>query len=200
MAYQNPFTHAVDILVNRLELLIPNRIISRDYIHHSHRQRDELLKGILSVLQEKFTDDGTEWSGYLKLIIAGQIEVPGKNNDGVPFDITVTENDFAYQVRAALRNLGNDLPKSRVVSVNFSAQMDFPHGWFAFDVIYGPISEACFPEDVIYPPSITVSDLKTLHVDIDSEPHETRAEHEKWLEDDYSTSVPEAQIDMEFDK
>ncbi|MTD32408.1 hypothetical protein [Paludibacterium denitrificans] len=49
-----------------------------------------------------------------------------------------------------------------------------------------------------YPPTIHVGNLKAVNMDIDIPPHDSDAEHQKWLKGDYSTSQPELQIDQEF--
>jgi len=53
------------------------------------------------------------------------------------------------------------------------------------------------PQDM-YPPNVIVSDLKGVNALIDIEPHESRAEHEKWLNRDFSKSVPDAEMNIEY--
>lgn len=192
------YKHHLALLREGLAKALPDRIISKDFINHDQREREELLKGVVTVLLPRIKP-GETWSSSVTLMIIGQVEVSQREDS--PEAVEDAELKLYHELRRYLKNTSG-LPNIELVDVHFSAQREHPFGWVSIDAIYGPIDEADIegidnPSEIM-PPGVNESELKSGNMDIDIRPHESREEHEKWLKGDYSSSQPEAQIHMEF--
>lgn len=198
----NCFQQYLDDLKAGIETAIPDVLVNRSLIDHTDLRRDELLQGVITILLERIVvrDD---WSSSLRVLITGQLEVePADDPEQIGGLVEVAELALFSKLRAFLRNTGG-LPHIELDFVEFSAQSKVPYGWFVLRINYGPLNEANMneqgevPQDM-YPPNVIVSDLKGVNALIDIEPHESRAEHEKWLNRDFSKSVPDAEMNIEY--
>lgn len=175
---------------------LPGIKVNESLIEHEFLRREELMAGVVTVLLEQIKPED-DWLSIFQLMITGQVEVePESNTDDTGAKVEAAEIALFYRLRAYLRNTG-DLPRVVVEDVQFSTQSKRPFGWFLIRARFGPINDACGGDDA-YPPQMRITDLNRVNVNIDTDPHETGAEHKKWLEGDYSTSQPEATAQVEF--
>ncbi|OQS44030.1 hypothetical protein [Chromobacterium haemolyticum] len=181
-------------LRRQLALALPDRLISPDLIDHSNRQRDELERGVVTAVLPEVAMD--EWQDTLQLKLVGQVAVAER--DTTQQDVERAELRMLQQLRAFLRNPGGDLPRLRCERALLSGQFEYPFGWVALDVACGPLDLSDSPDDELYPPPVAFGQLTHAHLDIDAPPHESAAEHQKWLAGDYSGSKPEADMDLKL--
>lgn len=198
----NIFQAEIEQLKTALAAALPGVRVNGSLIEHEELRRDELLQGVVTVLLERIKPND-DWGSTLQLLITGQVEViPAANPDNTGALVEAAELDLYARLRAWLRNSGG-LPNLAVADVEFSAQSKVPFGWFLIRADYGGIDETQgddTADDGIYPPNVLVSDFNSMHIDIDVKPHETLAEHKKWLDGDYSSSQPEADLTVERKK
>ena len=198
----NIFQTEIEQLKTALAAALPGVRVNGSLIEHEELRRDELLQGVVTVLLERIKPND-DWGSTLQLLITGQVEViPAANPDNTGALVEAAELDLYARLRAWLRNSGG-LPNLALADVEFSAQSKVPFGWFLIRADYGGIDETQgddTADDGIYPPNVLVSDFNSMHIDIDVKPHETQAEHKKWLDGDYSSSQPEADLTVEQKK
>lgn len=195
----NCFQYHLDALKAGIEKAMPDVIVNRSLIDHSELRRDELLTGVITILMERINVQN-DWTSSLRVLITGQLEVePAAEQEQTGGLVEVAELALFSRLRAFLRNTGG-LPHIDLEFVEFSAQSKVPYGWFVLRINYGPLNEASSDmlDEDIYPSNVIVSDLKGVNARIDIEPHEMRKEHEKWLDDDFSSSVPDAEVNIEY--
>lgn len=195
----NCFQYHLDALKAGIEKAMPDVIVNRSLIDHTELRRDELLTGVITILMERINVQN-DWTSSLRVLITGQLEVePAAEQEQTGGLVEVAELALFSRLRAFLRNTGG-LPHIELEFVEFSAQSKVPYGWFVLRINYGPLNEASSDmlDEDIYPSNVIVSDLKGVNARIDIEPHEMRKEHEKWLDDDFSSSVPDAEVNIEY--
>ncbi|WP_367418050.1 hypothetical protein [Snodgrassella alvi] len=195
----NCFQYHLDALKAGIEKAMPDVIVNRSLIDHTELRRDELLTGVITILMERINVQN-DWTSSLRVLITGQLEVePAAEQEQTGGLVEVAELALFSRLRAFLRNTGG-LPHIDLEFVEFSAQSKVPYGWFVLRINYGPLNEASSDmlDEDIYPSNVIVSDLKGVNARIDIEPHEMRKEHEKWLDDDFSSSVPDAEVNIEY--
>lgn len=195
----NCFQYHLDALKAGIEKAMPDVIVNRSLIDHTELRRDELLTGVITILMERINVQN-DWTSSLRVLITGQLEVePAAEQEQTGGLVEVAELALFSRLRAFLRNTGG-LPHIDLEFVEFSAQSKVPYGWFVLRINYGPLNEASSDmlDEEIYPSNVIVSDLKGVNARIDIEPHEMRKEHEKWLDDDFSSSVPDAEVNIEY--
>lgn len=195
----NCFQYHLDALKAGIEKAMPDVIVNRSLIDHSELRRDELLTGVITILMERINVQN-DWTSSLRVLITGQLEVePAAEQEQTGGLVEVAELALFSRLRAFLRNTGG-LPHIDLEFVEFSAQSKVPYGWFVLRINYGPLNEASsdMQDEDIYPSNVIVSDLKGVNARIDIDPHEMRKEHEKWLDDDFSSSVPDAEVNIEY--
>ena len=90
-------------LRSRMTQALPNRVVADDYVDFAQRRRDELLKGVISVLLTDVKPQ-SEWTCMADVTVVGQIEV--QTRDGHPSDGELAEQILAGEIRAFLRNPG----------------------------------------------------------------------------------------------
>lgn len=184
-------------LRTRMAAALPHRIVKDDYVDFHERRREELLRGIVSVVlpEVEAIDD---WACMAQVTIVGQIEV--QTRDGQPSAGELAEQILAGEIRAFLRNTGGDLPHISVTRIGYSAQQEHPQHWCAFKCTMGPINEAddTLQDGQLYPPWVNPTLLAGIRINIDAEPYESKTEQDKWLAGDYSTSQPDATLTVEF--
>lgn len=185
----------MEALRSNLGIALSDRVMSKDFVDFQQRRLDQLEKGIVTVLLPDM-EQTDEWESTLKLMMVGQLAVPER--EGTPHDIEVAELKLYQQLRAFLRNPGAGVPRLKARRIRFSSQTEFPFGWVSIELECGPLDMAADDDATGYPPTVHVSDLKAVNMDIDIPPRDSDAEHQKWLNGDYSTSQPELQIDQEF--
>lgn len=178
-----------------LALAIPDRIIATDLVDFPQRKVPELEKGIVTVLL--LAADLHDWDGMLNMKLVGQISVPERTS--TKHDIETAELEIFQQLRAFIRNPGPGIPRIQAHQVRFSSQMEFPWGWVSMDIDVGPIDLADGDDSEVYPPTVHIGDLKSVHVDIDvHDPLRSRDEHLKWLGGDTSSSKPDLSTQLEL--
>ncbi|MCX8749254.1 hypothetical protein J3U75_07640 [Snodgrassella sp. B3088] len=195
----NCFQYHLDALKAGIEKAMPDVIVNRSLIDHTELRRDELLTGVITILMERINVQN-DWTSSLRVLITGQLEVePAAEQEQTGGLVEVAELALFSRLRAFLRNTGG-LPHIDLEFVEFSAQSKVPYGWFVLRINYGPLNEASSDmlDEDIYPSNVIVSDMKGVNARIDIEPHEMRKEHEKWLDDDFSSSVPDAEVNIEY--
>lgn len=195
----NCFQYHLDALKAGIEKAMPDVIVNRSLIDHSELRRDELLTGVITILMERINVQN-DWTSSLRVLITGQLEVePAAEQEQTGGLVEVAELALFSRLRAFLRNTGG-LPHIDLEFVEFSAQSKVPYGWFVLRINYGPLNEASsdMQDEDIYPSNVIVSDLKGVNARIDIDPHEMRKEHEKWLDEDFSSSVPDAEVNIEY--
>lgn len=195
----NCFQYHLDALKAGIEKAMPDVIVNRSLIDHTELRRDELLTGVITILMERINVQN-DWTSSLRVLITGQLEVePAAEQEQTGGLVEVAELALFSRLRAFLRNTGG-LPHIDLEFVEFSAQSKVPYGWFVLRINYGPLNEASSDmlDEDIYPSNVIVSDLKGVNARIDIEPHEMRKEYEKWLDDDFSSSVPDAEVNIEY--
>lgn len=200
-------TSVLQELRRRMMVALPHRVVSDDFVDFKHRTREELLQGVVSfILPEITTAD--DWVSYAHPTIVAQIEV--ELRDGAPSNGERAEQKFAGELRAFLRNPGAGMPRIEVKKIKFSAQLEHPHHWAAFDCVIGPIDESTLlfdcngqsagePPADVYPPTVREASFRGVNFNIDMSPHAPKAEHDKWLDDDYNTTQPDIKTRLEFD-
>ncbi|EEG08232.1 hypothetical protein [Pseudogulbenkiania ferrooxidans] len=191
----DPITRALDGLTAGLTAALPDRIVSDQFVDHPGRHRDELERGVVCLLLPS-GQLPSEWETELKLTLVGQLAVPERG--GTTRQVRDAELELLQQLLAFTRNPGADVPRLNVKGFRTSSQMEFPFGWVALEVTAGPLDLADGTDGEIYPPSTSIGTLRTAHIDIDIPPHVSAAEHQKWLDGDYSTSTPEMQTHVEL--
>lgn len=207
----NIFQAELDELKNGIAEALPGVIVRGSLVDHENLRSEELRAGVVTVLLERIENDG-DWRSTLRLLITGQLEVPGRPGDveeqaSLGSVIERAEVALYAKLRAYLRNTGG-LPHIEAREVQFSAQSKPPFGWFLLRADYGPLNEACLDWDFggddvpegMYPPQVeqVISRLSGVDVKIDIEPHENAAEHQKWVEGDESTSCPDVKTIVEL--
>lgn len=207
----NIFQAEIDRLKSGIAEALPGVIVRGSLIDHESLRRDELQNGVITVLLERIENDG-DWRSKLRLLITGQLEVPGRPGDveeqaALGAVIEKAEIALYARLRAYLRNTGG-LPHIEAREVQFSAQSKPPFGWFLLRADYGPLNEACLDWDfgggavpeAMYPPQVeqAISTLSGVDVKIDIEPHESAVEHHKWADGDESTSQPDVKTNVEL--
>ncbi len=181
------------------------RVVSHSLIDHAELRRDELLKGVVTVMLERIKSDD-EWTAVLQVLITGQLEIePPADKDTMGALVEAAEAELYSELRAFLRNTGG-LPAVEVQEVEFSAHSKAPFGWFVLRANYGPINEACTDWDSgdlaappnMYPPGVLVTPFGGADIKIDVEPHESDAVHNQWLAGEKTAEQPDATIKVEF--
>lgn len=201
----NPYSRLMQTIRDSLTAALPRRLVARDFLDHSLRDFEELRQhGVITVLMQTNSNVG-DWVDQIDLVVVGQVAVDGREQ--TPADAEDAELQIYNELLAWARNPGPDMPRLDVRSASFSAQHEFPFGFCALKVICGPLEIADFvqdddpPEDGLYPATVTPpTPLDGVDADIDIEPHETRAEHERWLRGDYAGSRPELQTRVDMNK
>lgn len=186
----------LDVLRDRFALALPGRTVSRSFYDHAQHRADDLERGVVTLLMRKRrpVDD---WSIELELSLIGQLQNPDR--DAVPADTENLELELEAELQAICRNPGNDMPRIIVRSVQTSSQIEHPFGWVAMEITVGPIDAAMADDSELYPPTLTLpSSFAGMQVDIDIPPHESRTEHERWLERNYASSRPELSTTVEL--
>lgn len=201
----NIYEYEMKRLKHGIAAALPERVVSESLIDHAEWRREELLKGVVTVMLERIKSDG-EWSSTLQVLITGQLEVElPENKDIMGARVESAEISLYSELRAFLRNTGG-LPSVEVQDVEFSAHSKAPFGWFMLRAQYGPINEACMDWDFsdllvppnMYPPTVLVTPFDGVDIKVDMEPHETDKTHEKWLTGERTDEQPEATIKMEL--
>lgn len=203
----NCWQKQIDALRDGIASALPGVIVNRNLIDHHDLRREELLAGVITVLVEnvKVRDD---WCSYLRVLITGQIEVEQPSKKETMGEVVESaELALFARLRAFLRNSGG-LPRIELDTVDFSAQSKLPYGWFVLRINYGPIAETAMTVDfdghesvpsAMYPPSVLVTDLNGVDAQIDVKPHASRKEYQKWIDGDYSSSVPDTGFNLDYE-
>ena len=76
----NIFQAEIDRLKSGIAEALPGVIVRGSLIDHESLRRDELQNGVITVLLERIENDG-DWRSKLRLLITGQLEVPGRPGD-----------------------------------------------------------------------------------------------------------------------
>ena len=198
----NVYANDLKRLRDGIRSALPGVIVNDSLIDHAQFRRGELLNGAVTVLLERI-DTSDDWYSTMKVLITGQMEVKSaEKKEETGALVEAAELALFSKLRRYLRNTGG-LPAVKLKEVVFSAQSKVPFGWFLIRADYGGIDETQgddTADDGIYPPNVLVSDFNSMHIDIDVKPHETQAEHKKWLDGDYSSSQPEADLTVERKK
>lgn len=201
----NIIEHEMQKLKHGIAAAMPSRIVSGSLIDHAEWRREELLKGVITVMLERIKSDD-EWTSTLQVLITGQLEIePPADKDTMGALVETAEVSLYSELRAFLRNTGG-LPAVDVQDVEFSAHSKAPFGWFLLRAQYGPINEACTDWDFggsdappnMYPPSVSVTKFAGADIKIDAEPHESDAVHNKWLNGEATAEQPDATLTVEL--
>lgn len=184
---------------------MPARVVSESLIDHAELRREELIKGVITVMLERIKNDD-DWTATLQVLITGQLEIDlPANKDTMGALVEAAEISLYSELRAFLRNTGG-LPNIDVQDVEFSAHSKAPFGWFLLRAQYGPINEACTDWDFgdsetppnLYPPGVSVTKFGGADIKIDAEPHESDAVHNKWLNGETTAEQPDATLTVEL--
>lgn len=201
----NIYAYEIEKLKRGIAAAMPQRMVSGSLIDHAEIRRDELLKGVVTVMLERIKGDG-DWSSTLQILITGQVEIElPANKDTMGALVEAAELSLYAELRAYLRNSGG-LPNIEVQDVEFSAHSKAPFGWFLLRAQYGPINEACTDWDFghlpappnMYPPHVLITPFDGADIKIDAEPHETDAVHQKWLRGEPTAGQPDASLTVEL--
>lgn len=201
----NIISYEMEKLKRGIAAAMPARVVSHSLIDHAELRRDELLKGVVTVMLERIKSDD-EWTAMLQVLITGQLEIePPADKDTTGALVEAAESELYSELRAFLRNTGG-LPAVEVQEVEFSAHSKAPFGWFVLRANYGPINEACtdwYDGDLdappnMYPPGVLVTPFAGAEIKIDVEPHESDAVHNKWLAGEQTAEQPDATLTVEL--
>ena len=186
-------------LRRRMTQALPNRVVADDYVDFAQRRRDELLKGVISVLLTDVKPQ-SEWTCMADVTVVAQIEV--QTRDGHPSDGELAEQILAGEIRAFLRNPSGAIPHVEVLSIGYSAQREHPYHWCAFRCGVGLIDESGdgLQDGQLYPLWVDPQVLAGVDVKIDMDPHETRAQHDAWLAGDETPNPPDLKLTVELNK
>lgn len=192
----NPYSNLLRCLRAAAGDGMPTRIVATNYVAHANRDIHDLYAGVATFLLQQSAVD--EWHNTLTLTVVGQVAVNERERDQI--DTEGSELDLFSEFVAWSRNPGPRVPPLAIEgAAQFSAQLDHPYGWWAVRLRVGPFELADFGEP-LYPPTMDEPrPLASANVDIDMDPHDTNAEHRKWLRGDYSSSASDlqARIDTE---
>lgn len=201
----NIISYEMEKLKRGIAAAMPARVVSHSLIDHAELRRDELLKGVVTVMLERIKNDD-DWTATLQVLITGQLEIePPADKDTMGALVEAAEAELYSELRAFLRNTGG-LPAVEVQEVEFSAHSKAPFGWFVLRANYGPINEACTDWDFgdlpappnMYPPGVLVTPFGGADIKIDVEPHESDAVHNKWLNGETTAEQPDATLTVEL--
>ena len=186
-------------LRSRMAQSLPHRVIDDDYLDFSQRRREDLLKGVVCVLLTDVKPHG-DWTCMADVTVVGQIEV--QTRDGHPSDGELAEQILAGEIRAFLRNPGGAFPRVEVSNIGYSAQREHPYHWCAFRCAVGLIDESDdhLQNGQLYPLWVDPQTLAGVDVNIDMDPHETRAQHDAWLAGNETPNPPDLKLTVELNK
>ena len=167
----------------------PTRSCVRSMRDFGDRDENDLSRGVYTFIADGSTDL-EEYASYINVMLVGQIFA---GEDAEPEAVEEIELTMIDEVLALQRV---STPHIEIQQLQQSRQLEVPYGWFRAQLKVGPIDLTPAAPDA------ELDDFVTFHADWDVPPHETAAEHGKWLEEppDHAATVPDAADDVTLEQ
>lgn len=167
----------------------PARVCTRSLLDFAERDEEDLDAGTYTFLADGLPEVG-DYASYLGVMLVGQVHA---GEDRTAAEVEELELTMIDEILALKRAASVHID---ITAIHQSRQLEVPYGWVRAQLRVGPL-------DLTPPvPDAELDDFVTFHADWDVPPHESAAEHQKWLNEppDHSTSAPDATDDVTLEQ
>jgi len=145
-------TDLLNELQSKLDLHIPDRLVTREYLEFNARPQHELDQGVITIVHRKGSRDD-DYLNKANILIVGQIEV---NHSCSSVEVEDIELDMLEQIERFCD--ATSCPRLTISNYSTSGQLTAPLGWVSVNIDMGPLDLQNLDET-------NLDDFITFHAD-----------------------------------